>query len=502
MTLVNRLSAYALGGLAVVLVSFSAALFGLAWVYLHRQADARGAAADHALVAAVEIHPGDVEWEPTERRIRLGQGDDLEEVRWTVHDAAGKLVDCSDNLTGGGMPEASGPWTVSTITVRAGQYAPESDEEHRPGTLEVSLADRGLEPPGQVPVRNPIHQSTALTLTVAVSRRPVVVALWRVGGVLAAASVGVWLLAALTTRRVCRRALRPVAVMAESCRAVGDDPSARLAVHASGDELEGLGGAFNALLARLHAAHERQRRFTGDAAHQLRTPLAALLGQVEVALRHDRPAPEYRRVLEVVGRRGGELQQVVESLLFLARADGCRRFDLEQTDLGGWLRERATGGFDHPRAGDVEFDVPDDPVESRVHVGLLGQVLGNLLDNALKYSEPGTPIRVRLEPSAGVIRLSVEDRGCGLGPNDIPRVGEPFFRTADARRRGIPGVGLGLAVVRRIAIALDGQLEVESEPGRGSRFTVVMPADGPAAADRPPGDELNLSKPTLNGVHS
>ncbi len=117
-------------------------------------------------------------------------------------------------------------------------------------------------------------------------------------------------------------------------------------------------------------------------------------------------------------------------------------------------------------------------------------MLDNLLENACKYSGPGTPIIVRTWSEPGAVALSVEDRGCGIPAGDLPRVFEPFYRAESARRLGHPGVGLGLAVARRIAATHGGTIAAESEPGRGSRFVVRLsrspsPDITPAVVDRP-----------------
>jgi signal transduction histidine kinase len=120
-----------------------------------------------------------------------------------------------------------------------------------------------------------------------------------------------------------------------------------------------------------------------------------------------------------------------------------------------------------------------------VHPALLGQLLDNLLDNACKYSEPGSPVTVRLGGSDGAVTLAVEDVGPGIDPVDLPHVFEPFYRSARARP-GRAGVGLGLAVARRIAAALGGSLAAESEPGRGARFLLRLPADHRPEDAQPP----------------
>lgn len=503
MSLTTRLTTFAMAGLAAVLAGFSITLFTLSWVYLHRQADERAAAAVDALVAAIEIHPQDVEWEPDERKIFLGAGHALENVRWTIHDGSGRLVDCSPNLEAGDAPvPTNGPWSFFVQVVRAGQFTPESVDVGEPAALTDVAKSLRVEDVGArtLPESRFAHDK-AFTLTVAVSRRPVIAALWRVGGVLVGVALAIWLIAALVGRYVCRRALRPVAVMAASAREAGHDPAARLTVPPTGDELDELGRSFNDLLARLHTAFERQRRFTGDAAHQLRTPIAAVLGQVEVTLRHERSPEEYRRVLGIVDRRVGQLRQIVESLLFLARAESSRRFDLELLDLADWLRERSTDWTDHPRARDIVFDVPTNvsyPV--RGHAGLLGQVIENLIDNACKYSEAGSTVRVRLHHEVHTVSLIVEDLGIGIAAEELPMLGHPFVRGREPQARGIAGVGLGLAVVRRVAAVLGGEMRVHSAPGKGSRFQLDLPLnefDRPLSGD---GADRRGSHPSLQPI--
>jgi signal transduction histidine kinase len=116
-----------------------------------------------------------------------------------------------------------------------------------------------------------------------------------------------------------------------------------------------------------------------------------------------------------------------------------------------------------------------DPLWTRAHRPLLGQLLDNLLENACKYSEPGTPITVRSWSEPSAVALAVEDQGCGIPAEDVSHVFEPFYRAESARRLGRAGVGLGLAVAWRVATSHGGKITVESEPGRGSRFVVRLP---------------------------
>jgi signal transduction histidine kinase len=254
------------------------------------------------------------------------------------------------------------------------------------------------------------------------------------------------------------------------------DFNERLPVASAKDELADLGQSFNGLLDRLHESFERQRRFTGDASHQLRTPLAAILGQADVALRRDRPPEEYRQALESVRRQAGHLSRIVDALLFLARVDAdAGPPPAERLDLAVWLPEHLRSWSQHPRANDLKLVAGVGPAFVQVPPALLGELVNNLLDNALKYSEPGSPVDVRLGRELGSIALTIEDKGCGIAPAEQPGLFRPFFRSAEARRRGTPGVGLGLAVAARLAKAFGGDITVTSEPGKGSRFQIRLP---------------------------
>jgi signal transduction histidine kinase len=477
MSLANRLSLFFLAALAVVLGGFSLLLYVLADRHLNAQTDHRLDAAMHTLVAAIEVHPGDVQWEPLERRVALGEDPSPDQVRWTVHDPTGRLIDCSPNLDRGPAPPDRG-WRVLVRRVQSGQFRPEPIDG-RIDPFEGGLGDAF--PAGRAPgsVALPADRTArcdALVLTVAAAEGPVRATLAQLAWTLAGVSAMIWLGAAVWGRWLCRQALRPIARMATSARELRreGDPGHFLDVARTGDELEDLGRAFNDLLAGLRESLDRQQRFTGDASHQLRTPLTALLTSVEVARKKERTPAEYQRVLDVVQRRGTQLRQIIDSLLFLARAEAAPLPPPEVIDLGEWCRTWMANWTDHPRAADITTRT-DAPAPTRTHPALLGQILDNLLDNACKYSAPGTPVAVTVEPAASEIELTVADRGCGIAADELPRVFEPFFRAGNARWLGKPGVGLGLAVVWRLAAILGGRVAAGSEPGQGTWFRLSVP---------------------------
>jgi signal transduction histidine kinase len=296
------------------------------------------------------------------------------------------------------------------------------------------------------------------------------------GAILPLISLGLWVLTAVIGRFFGRRALAPLTRMAESARAMPFD-DCRLPSPGTSDELEDFARSFNGLLDRLNVALERQTQFTGQASHQLRTPLAAVIAAIEVARRRPRTVPEHERVLDQLHDDAVRLWRVVEALLFLARADAEAELpDMERVELTGWIAEHLNNWSGHERAADLQFvGIDGEPPWVKVHRPLFGQLLDNLLENACKYSTPGTPINVRAWCEPDVVALAVEDCGCGIPHDDLPHVFEPFYRAESARRLGYSGVGLGLAVAQRIAASHGGTISAESELGQGSRFVVRLP---------------------------
>jgi heavy metal sensor kinase len=475
MTLVTRLSLFFLVALALVLAGYSGTLYALAAAHLSRQLDERLEATLTILASAAEFEKGLLEWEPHERLLSMGTADGGS-IRWVVTDDQGQRVDGS---------QEGGAELFSHVQVMAGA----DPNVHQEASWEGEhwrLRQRRLLPrkenTSQASDNHPdeagVRRYAALSLRVAAPVGPLERTLRTLALVLTALSVGLWSAAALLGRWLCRRALTPLTRMAGTARtitAAGLDQ--RLPAPGTQDELEDLGRAFNDLLARLHEAFERQRRFTGDASHQLRTPLTAVLGQIEVVLRRERAPEEYRRVLTLVQGKAAQLREMVEMLLFLARADAEARLPhLETIDLAAWLPEHLRTWSEHPRSRDLTVEAPGDGAyEVKAQVPLLGQLVDNLLENACKYSAAGSPVIVRLWRDAETIGISVEDQGTGIEAADLPHLFEPFYRSPQARRQGLGGVGLGLAVAKRIADAFNGRIDVKSEPGKGSRFTLRLP---------------------------
>jgi heavy metal sensor kinase len=467
LTLTNRLSASFLGALALILVGFSTALYVLASMTLNRSVDDRLDAALATLGALAEDEPGGLDWEPDERQFSIGLETGHDQVRWRVLDDRGLEVDRSKNL---GDPAVLGE-----------PGSRRDDPKGRPWRV----AHRRLVSSHPAPWAS--TRSNALLIAAGLPLEPVDRPLKALAVTLPLLSTGLWGLTALVGRRLCRTALAPLTRMAADARSLGaHEPARRLPAVETGDELQDLALAFNGLLDRWQEALERQASFAGDASHQLRTPLTALIGQVDVALRRERPPEEYRRTLARVRDQSDRLRTIIEALLYLARADAEAGLPaLEVLELSGWaadqIRRRSEESGGDPDGLRIH---PAGSCPVRAHPALLAEVLDNLLDNARDHGRGAGPVEVRIFEEAGWARLAVEDHGQGIAPVDLARIFEPFYRSSDARRAAPGGVGLGLAVARRIAVSLGGRLEAESRPGLGSRFVLSLPM-----VERPPESE-------------
>ena len=472
LSLVNRVSVFFLVSLALVLACYSAVLYGVLSHQLQQQFDEQLRGAFRTLVAAVEVEADDVKFEASDHTVALGTENGLEDVRWVICDEQGLLVDRSRNLTPGKSKD-------DALLAYASQLRTDGDTSVEVGHWRVLQKRLAASDPKPVAERAPLERAV-LVVTVGRSPDDLNDNLRLIGGLVIVLPLVVGLAAAIIGRRIVRQALQPVRDMARQARAMAQaDADRRLPVTDAGDELSELGESFNALLDRLFETLARQQRFAGDAAHQLRTPLTAIVGQLDVSLRRTRSADDYRETMSVVREQAGELMQIVESLLFLARAQNEGAIpDRQRLRLSQWLPEYLLHWSQHPRHDDITLRGDalqlDTPIEIEASPVLLKQLLDNLVGNALKYSEAGTAVDIVATIDHDEVEIAVIDRGMGIAPEDISAVFEPFFRSTAARHSGAAGTGLGLAVARQIAMALGGRLTCQSELEKGSRFAFVL----------------------------
>jgi heavy metal sensor kinase len=297
------------------------------------------------------------------------------------------------------------------------------------------------------------------------------------------------------------RALAPVDRITAAAERIGaEDLSRRLALRLPNDELGRLVRAFDGMIDRLDRAFQRQRQFTADASHELRTPLAIIRSEVELARGRARRPAEDARVLESVAREADRLVRLVEDLLTLARADAGQELLLGPLDLEEAIAEAGERIAPLASAREVRLVVTiDEAPPVRGDAVLLGRLLLNLLDNAVRHTPPGGEVRLSLGPAPDGALLRVADTGEGIPAEHLPRIFERFYRADPARGRAAGGSGLGLAICDWIARAHGGQLEVASQPGRGTTFTLRLPAAPPPAsqADRAKGPTSAPTDPAV-----
>ena len=284
-------------------------------------------------------------------------------------------------------------------------------------------------------------------------------------------------LAALGGALIARAALRPVDEMTRIARRItAEDLSRRVERPRTGDEMARLAETLNGMLARLEESFAQTRRFAADAAHELRTPLAALRGGIEVTLRAERSPEEYRRVLASSLEEVERLIRLAEDLLLLSRSTAGPEGPRARVDLEPLLLDVFDVGARLGQAAGVSVRVDTAvPATVRGDAAALGRALLNLVENAVKYTPSGGKVELGLTTADGDAVLAVSDTGMGIAAADTERVFEPFVRLDAARARDTGGAGLGLAIARSITVAHGGTLSVESRPGAGSRFVIALP---------------------------
>lgn len=332
-------------------------------------------------------------------------------------------------------------------------------------------------------------------------------ALRRASLILAVLTPSVFVISLLGGWVLVGRSLRPVDEITRTALAIEHtNLDRRIAPPATDDEIGRLASAFNEMISRLDRSFRQIQQFSADASHELKTPLTAMRGEAEVALMSDLTPAEYRRVLRSIVDEVERMSAIVENLLLLARADADQiqvqreRVELHTValdvyeQLEGIARRKGVA----LNIGEMEeAKVEGDPL-------WLTQIVTNLLNNALKYTPAGGQVTLSLttqdggretggripesplhpftpSPAQSFARLTISDTGPGIPPEHLPHIFDRFYRVDSGRNRDAGGVGLGLNIARWAAEAHNGRIEVESEVGRGTAFTLCLPlAESPA----------------------
>ena len=277
------------------------------------------------------------------------------------------------------------------------------------------------------------------------------------------------------------KTVRPVHEIIEQAERIGgSQPGERISAYAETREFASLVQVLNKMLSRIDDAFEGQRRFTADASHELRSPLTALRGELELALRRERSPDEYRRVIDSSLEEAVRLSDLTEDLLTLARSDaGVMVPRMEDVDLAERLRfavERLQGRID-AKSLRVSVDVPSRP-SGMYDAKLIDQMVWNLMDNAVKFSSPGGRIEASITEAGEHFVLEVLDTGPGIPDEAIQHMFDRFSRADDSH--SAEGTGLGLSIVRVIAEAHGGSVSAANREEGGARFQVRLPQSGAA----------------------
>jgi len=376
-----------------------------------------------------------------------------------VLDQGGAVLLSSANLLGGGLPvpadlvQQTLEGRQTTVTVPVGRER-------------VRLLGRPMLSEGRVLGAVIVGESLHfLDVTLRDLRR--LLGLLTLLAVLLAVAGGWWLR---------RQAMRPVAEVSRVARDIAATGrfERRIAIPQTQDELRDLAATFNEMLARLERTFRRQRDFLADASHELRGPLTVIRGNLEL-LQMDLPEAERQQSAAEAAEEVKLMSRVVSDLLFLAADDAQEQLERQAVpvhELVSTAAERAR----NLDAGQHRVTIScNDPTVVRGDRDRLGQMLWNLVENGLRYTDPGGTITLGLHNHGSVAELTVADTGVGIPAEHLPHIFERFYRVDGARSRRHGSTGLGLAIVKQVAEAHGGQVRVRSEAGAGTTFTVALP---------------------------
>ena len=288
------------------------------------------------------------------------------------------------------------------------------------------------------------------------------------------------------------RAIWPLKHVINTAAKIGH-PSERIDVPEAGPEIAHLAAVLNSTFARLEAAFTRQKQFTADAAHELRTPLTVIISEAQTVLARERDAGEYREALEACLATAQQMRHLTESLLQLARSDSGQDQSL-RTDLD--LASVALEAIVHvgllASTKKIKIHRDLEPAPAFGSADQLKQVVGNLLSNAIEYTNQFGNIWVRTRTENGWAVLTVEDTGPGISEEDLPHIFQRFYRTDKARSRSRGRSGLGLPISQAIVESHGGTIEAKSQLGVGTTFLVRLPRD-PSVTNTSNKGELELA---------
>lgn len=402
--------------------------------------------------------------------------------RYIIRDDLGRTV---------GRPTSS-PAEPSPPRLLRAAFARLSDGS-RVRTVTLRVAARPLEGGDLAPATISYSGSAAQFDRLLGSLRWALSAVCIVGGALAAAVA--WLVA--------RRSLRPLRSTADVVGTIDEAHlSRRIDSRGLPTELVPVAERLNEMLSRLQESVQKRKHFMADASHELRTPVAALLTALEVALRRPREAPAYRETLETCLAEAQLLQRLVETLLTQVRSElsSDREYPTEQVNASVLLNECATAIRPLAEARSIELQVASPPqLPLRTQPDRMRSILLNLLGNSVEHNRDGGIVQASAEQDGGSVVIRIRDNGPGIAGEHIDHVFDPFYRADSARSSG--HLGLGLFLVKTHVQQLGGSCRVDTKPGAGTAFEVRLPGvvEDPSAAATDLGRKMHTSE-SISGV--
>jgi signal transduction histidine kinase len=292
---------------------------------------------------------------------------------------------------------------------------------------------------------------------------------------LAAASIGGLLVAGLLVWYLSRRITRPVLALSDAADEVARGRYDVAVPDVRGeDEIGHLAGRFRDMAARLSEAEEQERNFLMSVSHELRTPLTAIRGHVDALREGVADDPDVRAAsLDVIAAEASRLDRLVGDILDLAKLEANRFTVLQEEVDMSRLCDQAYAAFgEEARRRRIDYDKRFEAAPTIVSDGdRVLQIISNLLANAFRWTPDGGRVELELAAENGTVSVAVDDSGPGISPQERERIFRPFWSQDNA------GTGLGLAIARELAVALGGRIELDTEPGRGSRFELVLPTE-------------------------
>lgn len=471
----KRIRWSALSLITLLLLIFCVSVYGSLSLLLYRHTDAQLLASARAQAERVEEETGHLD----EHRDKTPQDDgdhpdgvdrdhDEHEFREAIRDSVVL------------SPDGHVQWKGE----HAG-FSPGLNHQVRSPVLHGAIMFETLHPPHGPPIRRisfPIasHGAVGYILQTQTSLAMVTETLEWLLIALGVVTIGVMLLGWLGSTWITQVVLAPLDALSHTAANVSAQSlQTRAFLDAPYEEFRQLSQSFNNMLDRLQRVFRSQRRFVADAAHELKTPLTAMKGSLEVALRRARSREEYQEVLASQLHHVEKMVHLSTSLLSLTAFEGERPpVTLSLLALGPLVQDVAgdLGVLVGEKHCTLHTDIQDVPF-IQGDAGQLKQLMINLLDNAIRYTEAGGRISVSLNTFEGNVVLVVEDTGQGIAAAHVPHIFDRFYRADEARDRRTGGSGLGLSIVKEIAKAHNGHIDITSELGKGTRCTLSLPTN-------------------------